>query len=568
MKKICAAIALTFALLAVSPTAEAQKFIPAAVEISKSVAEIDGRSFYVHTVEARQTLYSICKAYGADLDEVKEINAGRLTGGLKAGSLLLIPVAEKKAEEAPAPAVKETPSPATESKVSDSNAEAQPTGKYVLHRVKWYDSLLMLALKYKVSQEDIVAANNLDSKTLVVGQVLRIPLGGETDAEVDDNTMIEVPEDELFEEEKESESESSVSIVDPEDPEQDWNWKPVFVPFGGTANIALIIPIGSQLPSPSANFLDFYAGVLTAIDQQRKDGTNINLKVIDMTDFDSAEQLMKESKLDDFDFLIGNFSMENVEVPAHWCDTRHIPLISPLDQKVEAATYNHRYLINAPVSPSTQTMRMAESIGYRPGKDNVIVLCEKGDIQSKFYFDIIASLDSLEIPYTVVQAALGRGESVQTALVPGRRNHVIITSERESSAADALRSVGNLAKNDAYDISGYASHKIRKFESIDADMYQRANTHFVMGHYVDYEDEEVREFVNTFRDTYNAEPGNFAFQGYDIGMYFISALKRYGNDMINRLSLYPSDGLQLNFKFDRRTPTGGVFNEGTKNLLY
>ena len=124
MKKICAAIALTFALLAVSPAAEAQKFIPAAVEISKSVAEIDGRSFYVHTVEARQTLYSICKAYGADLEEVKEINAGRLTGGLKAGSLLLIPVAEKKAEETPAPAVKETPSPATESKVSDSSAEA------------------------------------------------------------------------------------------------------------------------------------------------------------------------------------------------------------------------------------------------------------------------------------------------------------------------------------------------------------------------------------------------------------------------------------------------------------
>ena len=565
MKKICAALALAAALLAVSPAAVAQKFVPAAVEISKSIAEIDGRSFYVHTVEARQTLYSICKAYGADLEEVKQINAGRLTGGLKTGSLLLIPVAEKKAESTPAPEVRET-APAAEKQVETRAEETQQTGKYILHRVKWYDSLLMLSLKYKVSQDDIVAMNHLDSKTLVVGQVLKIPVGGEMAAEVDDNTMVEVPEDDLFDEDKDDSA--TVSIVDPEEPDQDWNWKPVFVPFNGTANIALIIPIGSQSPSPSANFLDFYGGVLIAIDEQRKDGTNINLKVIDMTDFDSAEQLMKESRLDDFDFLIGNFSMENVETPAVWCDNRHIPLISPLDQKVEASTYNHRYLINAPVSPSTQTMRMAESIGYRPGKDNVIVLCDKGEVQSKFHTDIIASLDSLEIPYTVVKAALGRGESVQTALMPGKHNHVIITSERESASSDALRSVGSLARNEAYDITSYASHKIRKFESIDAELCQRANTHFVMGHYVDYDDEDVREFVRIFRDTYNAEPGNFAFQGYDIGMYFISALKRYGNDMINRIDGYPSDGLQLNFNFDRRNTFGGVFNEGTKNLIY
>ena len=565
MKRICAAIALAAALLTIGPAAGAQKFIPAPVEVSKSTVDLEGRTFYVHTVEARQTLYSICKAYNADLDEVKEINAERLSGGLKTGSLLLIP-ADKKAEESKA----EPKSVAAETvnQVKETTKEApQQEVKYIYHRVKWYDSLLMLSLKYKVSQEDIVELNNLDSKTLVVGQVLKIPVKGDVDVtEIDDNTMVEVPEDDLFEEEA---SDKDITIIDQEEPEQDWNWKPVYVPFNGTANIALIIPIGSKTSSPSDNFLDFYGGVLMAIEDARKDGTNVNLKVIDMTDFSSAEQLMQESHLDNFDFLIGNFSLENIETPAHWCDVHHIPLVSPLDQKVESATYNHPYLINVQLASSTQTMRMAESIGFRPGKDNVVVLCESGENQSKFHSEIIASLESLDIPYTIAKTSSGHIlESLRNSLIQGKRNHVIVTTEKESLAGDAVRTLGNLSRGGTYDIVGYASHKIRKFESIEADSYHNMNAHFSMGHYVDYNSEDVREFVRRYRALYNADPGNFGFQGYDVGVYFIDALKRYGNDMINGISRFDREGMQLNFRFDRRNDTGGMFNEATKNLVY
>ncbi|MBR5033902.1 MAG: LysM peptidoglycan-binding domain-containing protein [Bacteroidales bacterium] len=566
MKRICAAIAIAAALLTIGPAAGAQKFIPAHVEVSKSTVDIEGRTFYVHTVEARQTLYSICKAYDADLDEVKEINAERLTGGLKTGSLLLIPADKKVAESKTEP---RTVAAEPARQVQEAPAE-QPRQevKYIYHRVKWYDSLLMLSLKYKVSQEDIVELNNLDSKTLVVGQILKIPVRGDVDSDIiDDNTMVEVPEEGDFEEDDDTDTE--VTIIDQEEPEQDWNWKPVYVPFNGTANIALIIPIGSKTSSPSGNFLDFYGGMLMAIEDARKDGTNVNLKVIDMTDFSSAEQLMQESRLENFDFLIGNFSMENIETPAHWCDIHHIPLISPLDQKVEAATYNHPYLINVQLASSTQTMRMAESIGFRPGKDNVVVLADSGENQSKFHSEITASLDSLHIPYTIAKTSSGHIlENLRNTLIQGKRNHVIITSERESLAGDAVRTLGNLSRAGTYEIVGYASHKIRKFESIEADSYQKMNAHFSMGHYVDYSDEDAREFVRRYRALYNADPGNFGFQGYDVGAYFIDALKRYGNDMINGIGRYYHEGMQLNFRFDRRNSFGGMFNEATKNLVY
>lgn len=554
MKRICAVTLLIAAMLLATPVVRAQKFVAAPVEISKETTVIDGRAFYVHTVVAKQTLYSICKTYGADIKEVKEINADALSGGLKIDSRLLIPMVEHEAEQEAL-----IPKPELPEIADDDNGDKGEEGEFILHRVKWYDSMLMLSLKYKVSQEAIMKANDMTSSTLTVGQTIKIPVGkGVTVTGVDDNTIIDVSEDEFGEDG--DDDGPKLTIIDQENEEEE-DWQPVFVPFSGTANVALMLPFSART-TPSDNFLNFYAGVLMALEDLRKDGTNVNLKVVDMSDFDGVEQMLESSGLDSIDFVIGNFTPENIDEAAAWCDARHTPLVSPLDQKIEAATYSHRYLINAQLSTLTQTMRLAESIDFDPGKDNVVVVCENSDVPGIFHQDVIQSLDSLGIPYSTVHGG------IQDALRSGKTNHVIITSERESVAANAVRNVGILARSNNYDIIGYASHKIRRFDSIDSELFRRMNAHFLMGYNVDYSDENVRNFVRRYRALYNTEPGNFAFQGYDIASYFISALKKYGNDMINGIAGFPAEGLQINFRFDRRNSCGGMFNEATKNVEY
>ena len=624
--------------MALCPTAKAQKFIPAPVEISKTTVEVDGRTYYIHTVEAKQTLYSICKTYRADIEEVKEINAGKLTGGLKTGSLLMIPMPKPEAipettqqepsvdsgieteesddnyirhkvtwydsmlslsvrynvsieeimklnnltsstlgvgdiikipvREKPVPAPSTVKTPVDENPASADVGEGDDDGdgKYIYHRVKWYDSLMMIALKYNVSQEDIIRLNNLTSSTVNVGQMLKIPVGkGITITEIDDNAILDTPDD--FGED--SGDGISLTIIDNGD-EADADWQPQFVPFGGTANMTLMLPFAAKSNAPADIFMDFYAGVLLAMEDLRQDGTNINLKVVDMSDFDTPGQMMEESGLADQDFIIGNFPLEGIDEAAHWCDVHHIPLVSPLDQKIEYATYAHRYLVNAQLSTATQTMRLAESIDYTPGKDNVVVICDNGEQPVPFHTEVIQSLDSLGIPYTISHGSPGRslGEIIKSTLKAGMTNHIIITSEKETLVADAVRNIGLIARNGNYDIIGYASHKVRRFDSIDSELFKRMNAHFLMGYNVDYSDERVRNFVRKYRALYNTEPGNFAFQGYDVTVYFVSALKKYGNNMINGIADYPAEGLQLNFRFDRRNAGGGMFNEATKNVVY
>ncbi len=558
MKRICAIVFTLMLLLAACPAAVAQQFIPAPVEISSKTATVDGKLYYEHTVEGRQTLYSICKAYGADLDEVTAINSDKLAQGLKAGCVLLIPHG----------GVSEVSGSDIDSVDEESVQQTEESGKYLLHRVKWYDSMLMLALKYKVTQEQIMTLNGMTSKTLVVGQYIKIPVSG-ADVTAPDNTILDDTEDDSATSGDDAEDASLVTGEDLSDESPKEDVLP-FIPFSGTARIALLLPIGASNGEASDNFLDFYSGILMALDQVKSSGINVNLKVIDIAAYDSFEDITDTAALDHYDFAIGHFPAEWIDAAADYFDNCRIPLISPMDQKLEQAAYRHPYLINIPLSSATQAMRLAESIGFDPFEDNVIVLCENGEDTGQFHADVLASLDNLQIPYSIARSGIGREGSahVGSLLKNNKHNHIIITSEKESLASDAVRNTGLLGRDDTYRVTGYASQKVRRFDSIDPESFQGMNAHFCLGYYVDYQDENVRSFVRSYRALYNAEPGPYAFQGFDIVLYAVNALEKFGSDMINGIAGYPEHGLQLNFRFDRRSDLSGMFNEATRNLIY
>ena len=52
----------------------AQTYTQTPVTISKDKTRVGGKIYYSHVVQDKQTLYSICKAYGVTIDEVCEAN--------------------------------------------------------------------------------------------------------------------------------------------------------------------------------------------------------------------------------------------------------------------------------------------------------------------------------------------------------------------------------------------------------------------------------------------------------------------------------------------------------------
>ena len=143
------------------------------MERSSDVVVIRGKSYYLHTVEAGQTLYSICKAYGADVEEVKALNE-KADNALSLYEVLKIPFveqqAEAKAQEAEKPFV-------------------QRDGKYYYHRVEKGETIYSIARRYGMRPRRLLK-HNPDYSTnqpLAIGAVVRLPL-----EEIDPALLVEV----------------------------------------------------------------------------------------------------------------------------------------------------------------------------------------------------------------------------------------------------------------------------------------------------------------------------------------------------------------------------------------
>lgn len=548
------------------------------VEISSVRTERDGSWFYVHKVLPRQTMYSICRAYEVTQQEVYEANRAALETGLKAGMELFIPFHEIQGQESAAS------QPSGQSAVSSSipesvqqvqpepglQAQQQPEPQqdpgYTVHRVKWYETLYSIARKYDVAPEAIIRANHLPRVDLQTGQMLKIPTENyqyAVEKQVNDDFAEQVIPGEPADETVQAAEDENVQPFDEE--------QFIFEPFTGKAKVALLLPFKSRSSTPASNYLDFYSGVLLALEKIKADGTDVDLKVIDISDYNDIGTLAIDEMLGDRDFVIGPVMSADISKLVYYCNLRRIPLVSPMDQQAEKLAADNPSLIQAPVSADNQIARLIQSMGYRSSsQDNVLVIRESGN-DTTYFRQVEKALGKAGIPYRTLSYGILEGRRIDatlssTYLAPNKANHIIIASEKESFASDAIRNISLLSTR--YDIVGYGSNRLRNFETIELEAYQNVSMHFSLGYYVDYTRADVRDFVFKYRALFNTEPGAYAFQGYDLMNYFTSALRKFGKGFTRSLENFDMSLLQSNMHLERVSPFGGYVNKATKDIVY
>jgi hypothetical protein len=74
--------------------------------------------------------------------------------------------------------------------------------------------------------------------------------------------------------------------------------------------------------------------------------------------------------------------------------------------------------------------------------------------------------------------------------------------------------------------------------------------------FVDYDDPMVKWFVRSYQAEYKTDPELLAFQGFDQGYYFISALKRYGTNFGRCLREFKIPLLVFRFDFFQSDENG------------
>ncbi|MBT1710158.1 LysM peptidoglycan-binding domain-containing protein [Fulvivirgaceae bacterium PWU5] len=115
-----------------------------------------------HTVQPKETLYAIARQYNLGVMDLVNLNNLNLQESIKPGMVLRL--------KETAPAVENTPAPATPERVETTN---KPVTE-VIHEVKATDTLYGIARKYGVTIKELTEWNNKKDFSLSVGEKLRI----------------------------------------------------------------------------------------------------------------------------------------------------------------------------------------------------------------------------------------------------------------------------------------------------------------------------------------------------------------------------------------------------------
>lgn len=541
--------------------ADAQDYVNTPVSISKEKVKINGQICYSHVVLERQTLFSISKAYNVSVEDIYKYNPSVKQSGLVKNSIIIIPVAEETVVKEEAPKQVETEAPVQE---SVQKAENEPVKKETAkkkkktHTVKWYESIDDIAAKYGVTAEEVMAANKLSDRKLKSRMKLEIPEPGEVviaDVAAEEETLPQADSTTVV-------SHDGQIAEETEDESPWWTFRK-----NEKVTASLLLPFKATGTSGSRSNMDFYSGVLLAVNDLAAAGISTDLNVYDIADgsYDPTRNDIRNS-----DLIIGPVSVKDITMSLTSVGNSSV-LVSPLDPKAESLVSTHPDMVQAPTPHKMQYNDLAAWIkeDCLPD-DKVILISEKGARLTEASLEMKQSVDSARIDYSIFSYSILEGRDIEKPLkalmTNTATNRIMIISENEAFVNDVVRNL-NMMIHQKYNVTLYGPSKIRSFETIEVENFHKTNLHVSLTYYIDYNDPRVKNLLMKYRALFNTEPTQFAYQGYDIASYFIELCSKYGKDWQKYLPHEEKSMLQSTFKCMQQGE-GGYVNQGVRRIVY
>lgn len=322
-----------------------------------------------------------------------------------------------------------------------------------------------------------------------------------------------------------------------------------------TINVLLALPVNAESAKPNANFLEMYCGALLALRDLGNEGMKIKLKFVD-----TGKRELNSAEIQDADVIIGPVNYDEILNALPFCGDQKM-LVSPLDPKASALAESSS-VIQAPSAWTCQIDELADWVQeeLKPSDELIVVRDPSGNGQGEQSSYLLNRLHSKVLNFRTVKSVS------DIPFQEGRTYRLIIASDSDSFLTGATRAAAIEAARNR-DIILYSTSRIRSTIGSNVNDLHNTRTRLTAAYYIDYDSPEVKDFILDYRALFNAEPGSFAFQGYDTMHYFVSMCADYGRRWYRRLPEYQERGLQSDFRFDRRESNGKA-NVAVRRIVY
>ncbi|MCM1151906.1 MAG: LysM peptidoglycan-binding domain-containing protein [Alistipes sp.] len=574
MKRFCAIVFLL-----------AWAFCASAAEKSGIVVSINGAKYYIHTVQAGETLYTLAKTYEVGEQVIVENNPA-VAHKLQAGVSLKIPYvaatvgqpSEKKlrktfdmhyvsegetlyaiARQYAIPiqtVIDDNPSLdpirlrpgerilirkkmiGSESE-ADSRAEweeyrsslssvAEPGSAY--HIVRAGETFYSLARRFGITEKELVRLNNgLRPADLKAGAIIRVPASPEKEGAGEQRRPESAFEPQPGQSEQPDASAPEIPIRPVEEIE--------FRALRRTQplRVALLLPLETEGSAPNVSYLEFYQGFLLGVDSVK----NHRGYSVDVTLFNTARDSAKIERIiesDEFrrsDLIVGPVYEEELEPVVRYAEERGIPVVSPL---AHIERMNSDVLFQLAPDPACKYEKAA---GLFDGEHR-ITLIYTAHTDEEFEAEILTLIGDNEYrrhtykyehPNDIARRTSGYSPADLTPLLGNEEENVfIIMADNE---IDVDRILAALASADT-SITARGQHvpnfvvlgnaRWNRYGNIDRTMFFKDRTIFLSTYHAKRDNAVVKAFDGAYIRAFNALPTLYSYRGFDTAMIFLPAM--------------------------------------------
>lgn len=522
------------------------------VRRSESIVRIEGDSYYVHTVEAGQTLYSLAKAYDVSTAAIVHYNP-LVAGGLKAGQVLKIPavgVATPKMSQRKINRLFEEHIVAQGETVysisrmyavpvatlMEDNLNLDPTHlaigqkvlirknqkgdgserqtmeqlneykealnsvstDYVYHLVAHGETLYSLSKLYGITQEELIEWNSL-TDGLKAGTMIRVGIAEQqpetpTDTpnpEIEAPTEIEQPP--LFE---------NVQISTSEEMRH--------------ANIALMLPIRTETAT-NASYLEFYQGFLLGMEDLKADGLSFTVNLYNSARSQSAvEQIIEDPTFEGTNMIVGPVYDNELEAVLPYAIENRIAVVSPLatTDSLHASVLFGMAPLDSGKADKMRNLFAAE--------DNIVLVYGSSN-DKELEAEVKTALAGIE--YRTYNY-LGR-ETPNNLFKSESKNTFVVLAYNELEVDKILAALSSTHNNlvsrsqlHSASVSVIGSARWNRFNNIDRNLFFKMGVSYLTSYLAKRGNEVINRFDSRYINAYQSLPSMYSYRGYDAAVIF------------------------------------------------
>lgn len=484
------------------------------VLVKDSISQKQDTSIKKHKVIKGETLWSIAKKYGVEVDVIKTYNQLN-TNELKIEQVIFIPNILADTNNIVKPMVKHPPHPLLS--LCDT---------LIIHKVKRKETLYGIANTYGVPLSSIIKTNPiLEEKGLQKDMEIKI-VYKINDCDLDSltnyfDTIISVSHSEFYD------NKLVISLL---------------LPFQVDESDSLmangIDPSYCYLSNRTRNSLYIYNGISLALDELKKKGYQIDLNVYD-TKYDTNEvkNIIQDSTFKNSHLIIGPIYSKNIKLIRGFSRTLNIPMITPFDIPNQAL-FRYPNMYKFFPSKVTQSAEIGNYLKAKKDDYNIILVSNKEDKKSAAYAKIIAErfLDTIAVndsvfeidSLTVVELTRGKPTyKAQKEIDRKKENLFVVAANDIPFLTYVFNDVLELSNSEKFHKSSFtilSFQKIFDMSTIDIKYKNQFNIKFSSIGMIDYNDEFTLDFINNYQEKFSMIPHENSFLGYDLLNSMINAV--------------------------------------------